>query len=334
MTTLPTTGLPTTKLGQQGPTVGLQGLGCMAMATDYYGPTDSAQALATLDRALERGVTLFDTADIYGEGRNEQFIAPFIRANRDHVTIATKFGINRFGPAIDQVRIENSPEYIRQAVDGSLRRLGIEVIDLYYMHRRNPAVPLAESVGAMADLVKQGKARFLGLSEVSADELREAHAVHPIAALQTEWSLFSRHVEDSIVPTAAELGVGFVPYSPLGRGQLTGRVDPGSFDEKDVRKLYDRFVEDDNARLIDAIKAIAARYDATAAQIALAWLHSRSKVFGLAVVPIPGTRKPSRLDENVGGAQLLLSDADLTELGSLADRVKGSRDMGRPSDRS
>jgi aryl-alcohol dehydrogenase-like predicted oxidoreductase len=303
----------------------------MGMVTDYYGPTDEKESLATLDRALERGVSLFDTADIYGEGKNEAFIAPFVRANRDRLTLATKFGINRFGPAIHEVSIENSPDYIRTAIEGSLRRLGIDVIDLYYMHRRNPAVPLADSVGTMAQLVGEGKVRFLGLSEVSAGELREAHAIHPITAVQTEWSLFSRHVEEAVVPTAAELGVGFVPYSPLGRGQLTGRVDPKSLDKKDVRNLYGRFQEDDNRRLVDAVAAIATRYEATPAQVALAWLQHRSKVFGLAVVPIPGTRKPSRIDENVGGALLVLSESDLAELGSLADRVIGSRDMRSPS---
>lgn len=322
--------LPTAQLGKAGPVVGIQGLGCMGMATDYYGPTDEKESLATLERALERGVTLFDTTDTYGRGRNEEFIAPFIRSNRDRVTIATKFGINRSGADLNQVSIENSPDYIRKAVDASLSRLGIEVIDLYYMHRRNPNVPLSDSVGAMAELVAEGKVRFLGLSEVSAGELREAHAIHPISAVQTEWSLFSRHVEQEIVSTAAELGVGFVPYSPLGRGQLTGRVDPRTFDEKDVRKLFGRFQEDNNARLVDAIGAIAARHEATPAQIALAWLQHQSRAFGLAVVPIPGTRKPSRVDENVAGALLSLSETDLGELNSLADRVKGSRDMGRP----
>jgi aryl-alcohol dehydrogenase-like predicted oxidoreductase len=322
--------LPTIKLGKEGPLVGIQGLGCMGMVTDYYGPTDEKESLAALDRALERGVTLFDTSDIYGEGKNEEFIATFIRANRDRLTLATKFGINRFGPAIHEVSVENSPEYIRTAVEGSLRRLGIDVIDLYYMHRRNPAVPLADSIGAMAELVSEGKVRFLGLSEVSADELREAHAIHPISAVQTEWSLFSRHVEETIVPTAAKLGVGFVPYSPLGRGQLTGRVDPKSFDKKDVRNLFSRFEQDDNYRLVEAIGTVAARYEATPAQVALAWLQHQSRVFGLAVVPIPGTRKPSRIDENVGGALLALSETDLAELGSLAERVTGSRDMGRP----
>jgi aryl-alcohol dehydrogenase-like predicted oxidoreductase len=322
--------LPTIRLGRDGPTVGIQGLGCMGMATDYYGPTDKKESLATLERALERGVTLFDTADAYGYGKNEEFIGSFIRANRRHVTVATKFGIVRTSDTnVTKVHIENRPEHICRALDASLSRLGVDVIDLYYMHRRNPDIPLADSIGAMADLVAAGKVRFLGLSEVSAEELLEAHAIYPITALQTEWSLFSRHVEDTIVPTAAALGVGFVPYSPLGRGQLTGRVDPKRFDKNDVRRLYRRF-EEDNARLISAIEAIAADHDATAAQVALAWLHHQAVVYGLAVVPIPGTRKPGRLDENAGGALLRLSDENLSTLEPLAAAVKGSRDMVMP----
>lgn len=332
MTQSPT--LPKTHLGTGGPLVGIQGLGCMGMVTDYYGATDENEARATLNRALDLGVTLFDTADVYGQGKNETFIAPFIRANRDKLTIATKFGVHRHGPRIDEVSIDNRPDYIREAIDGSLKRLGIEVIDLYYMHRRNPEVPLAESVGAMSDLVKAGKVRHLGLSEVSANELREAHAVHPIAAVQTEWSLFSRHVEDEIVPAAAELGVGFVPYSPLGRGQLTGKVDPSTFDKKDVRNLYQRFREEENARLIAAIEAMAAKRGAASAQIALAWLQHQGQAFGLAVVPIPGTRKPSRVEENVGGAMLSLDSEELSSLGALADRVKGGRDMEAPASAS
>jgi aryl-alcohol dehydrogenase-like predicted oxidoreductase len=195
-------------------------------------------------------------------------------------------------------------------------------------------VPLADSIGAMADLVKAGKVRFLSLSEVSADELREAHAIHPIAALQTEWPLFSRHVEDTIVPAAAELGVGFVPYSPLRRGQLPGRVDAAAFDEKDVRHRFDRCRQDGNAPLVHAISEIADRHGASAAQVALAWLQSQSRRFGLAVVPIPGTRKPSRVDEKTDGALLMLTDTDLAALDLLARQVQGSRDMGKLPDRN
>lgn len=302
------------------------------MATGYYGHTDEQQSRATLDRALERGVTLFDTADAYGFGRNEEFIGPFVRANREQVTVATKFGIVRTpGGSITKVSIHNRPEHIRHAVEASLGRLGIEVIDLYYMHRRNPEVPLADSVGAMADLVATGKVRFLGLSEVSAEELREAHAIHPITALQSEWSLFSRHIEDSIVPAAAELGIGIVPYSPLGRGQLAGGADLKAMDETDVRKLYQRFAEEENGRLVDGIGVIAAKHGASSAQVALAWLHRQAIVRGVAVVPIPGTRKPARIDENLGGALLTLSEEDLDALEPLAADVKGRREMATPT---
>ncbi len=323
--------LPKINLGKNGPLVGVQGLGCMGMVTDYYGPTDEKESLATLGRALERGVTLFDTADAYGYGKNEEFIAPFVRANRDRVFLATKFGIVRASDTFaTPFGIENKPEYIHQAVDASLRRLGIEVIDLYYMHRRNPEVPLADSVGAMADLVTAGKVRFLGLSEVTAEELREAHAIHPVTALQTEWSLFSREVEKSIVPTAAELGIGFVPYSPLGRGQLTGQVSSDQLGEKDVRHLFSRFKESENSQLVTALKTIADERAATPAQIALAWLYQQATVYSLAIVPIPGTRKPSRVDENVDGALLTLSSGELAALEPLASAVKGSRDMVMP----
>jgi aryl-alcohol dehydrogenase-like predicted oxidoreductase len=319
--------LPRIKLGKAGPVVGIQGLGCMAMATDYYGPTDEQQSHATLERALERGVTLFDTADAYGFGKNEEFIGTFVRANRDRVTIATKFGIVRTpGSDLTQATIENRPVHIRSAAEASLRRLGIDVIDLYYMHRRNPAVPLADSIGAMSDLVASGKVRFLGLSEVSADELREAHAIHPIAALQSEWSLFSRQIEDSVVPAAAELGVGIVPYAPLGRGQLTG-VATTTLGKDDVRQMYGRFAASGNLRLIEGIGEIASRHSATSAQVALAWLHHQAAVHGVAVVPIPGTRKPARIDENLGGAALGLSADDLAALQPIAAAVKGGRGM-------
>jgi aryl-alcohol dehydrogenase-like predicted oxidoreductase len=301
----------------------------MGMATDYYGPTDAAASRATLERALERGVTLFDTADAYGEGANESFVAPFIRAHREEVVIATKFGIVR-APGKDfanSVRIDNRPEHIRLAVDASLRRLGIETIDLYYMHRRNPEVPLADSVGAMAELVARGKVRWLGLSEVDAGELREAHAIHPITAVESEWSLFSREIEDGVVPAAAELGVAVVPFSPLGRGQLTGQFGAADLGAADVRRLYERFGDAANDRLVAKVREIAARRGATPAQVALAWLHGRAQLHGLAVVPIPGTRKPQRLDENVDGALLALSAADLAELEPLGAAVQGRRTM-------
>lgn len=318
--------IPTVQLGKIGPTVGSQGLGCMAMATGYYGGQDDAETYAALDRALELGVTLFDTADAYGDGKNEEFISPFVRRNRDRLVIATKFGIvHRNGG----VEVDNHPDHIRRSVDGSLRRLGIDVIDLYYMHRRDPKVPLADSVGTMSDLVRAGKVRFLGLSEATPAELREAHSIHPISALETEWSLFSREAENAIVPTAAELGIGFVPYSPLGRGQLTGGHSAASLEAGDVRQSMSRFSEENhaaNSALVAGIGDLAAKQGATPAQIALAWLHHQSKVFGLSVVPIPGTRKPSRVEENVGGARLELTSQDVAALDLLASAIKGGRD--------
>ncbi|WP_055588446.1 aldo/keto reductase [Peterkaempfera griseoplana] len=322
------TGLPTTTLGSNGPLVGVQGLGCMGMS-EFYGPTDTTEALATLDRALELGVTLFDTADIYGLGHNEELIGPFVRANRDRVVLATKYGIERRADDPTYRGVNNRPEYIRSAVDASLRRLGVEVIDLYYMHRRDPGVPLAESVGAMAELVAAGKVRHLGLSEVTGAELREAHAVHPIAALQSEWSIFSRDVEQSAVGAAAELGVAFVPYSPLGRGFLTGAfASAGQLTADDFRQYQPRFSGDNakaNAALVEPIRAIAAARGATPAQIALAWVHQRAEVHGLSVVPIPGTRRRSRLEENTAAATLHLTEEELATLEPIAGKVAGER---------
>ncbi|GAA2227434.1 aldo/keto reductase [Kitasatospora cystarginea] len=320
--------LPTTVLGTNGPVVGTQGLGCMGMS-EFYGPTDTAEALATLDAALDLGVTLFDTADIYGSGKNEELIGPFVRANRDRVVLATKFAIERRADDPEYRGVRNDPAYIRTAVDASLRRLGMDVIDLYYMHRRDPGVPLAESVGAMAELVRAGKVRHLGLSEVTGAELREAHAVHPIAALQSEWSIFSRDVEHSAVPAAAELGVALVPYSPLGRGFLTGAFQAAEqLSADDFRRSQPRFSGENaarNAALVEPIQKIAAGRGATAAQVALAWVHQRAEVHGLTVVPIPGTRKRSRLAENAAAATLRLTPEELAELEPIAGRVTGQR---------
>ncbi|MEU3919916.1 aldo/keto reductase [Streptomyces sp. NPDC029004] len=316
------------RLGTGGPLVGIQGLGCMGMS-EFYGETDLAAARDTLEAALEAGVTLFDTADVYGRGANEEFLAPFVAAHRDEITLATKFAIERTDdPQYRAVR--NDPAYIRKAVEASLRRLKTEVIDLYYMHRRDPAVPLAESVGAMAELVERGLVRHLGLSEVTGAELREAHAVHPIAALQSEWSLFSRDVERSAVAAAAELGVAFVPYSPLGRGFLTGAfADAGKdLSEGDFRRYQPRFTGDNaktNAALLEPVHKIAAAHGATAAQVALAWVQQRAEVHSLAVVPIPGTRKTSRLLENVAATRLKLAEEELAVLEPIAGQVAGDR---------
>ncbi|MGW2559826.1 aldo/keto reductase [Streptomyces sp. NPDC001514] len=316
------------RLGTDGPEVGVQGLGCMGMS-EFYGDTDEAAARDTLDSALEAGVTLFDTADVYGRGANEEFLRPFVTAHRDEITLATKFSIIRTDDP--QYRgIRNDPAYIREAVEGSLRRLGVDVIDLYYMHRRDPEVPLADSVGAMAELVAAGKVRYLGLSEVTGAELREAHAVHPITALQSEWSLFSRDVERSAVGAAADLGVGVVPYSPLGRGFLTGAfADAGKeLPEGDFRRHQPRMVGDAaaaNAALLEPVKKIAAAHGATAAQIALAWVQQRAQVHGVTVVPIPGTRKRTRLEENVAATRITLTEPELALLEPIAGQVVGHR---------
>ncbi|MEU9612751.1 aldo/keto reductase [Streptomyces sp. NPDC048209] len=321
--------IATAELGNGGPQVGVQGLGCMGIS-EFYGDTDEAAARDTLEAALDVGVTLFDTADIYGSGANETFLAPFVGAHRDEITLATKFAIERSDTDPNFRGVRNDPAYIRQAVEASLRRLGTDVIDLYYMHRRDPLVPFADSVGAMAELVKEGKVKQLGLSEVTGAELREAHAVHPIAALQSEWSLFSRDVEISAVPAAVELGVTLVPYSPLGRGFLTGAfADAGKeLSEGDFRKHQPRFTGENaktNAALLEPVHTIAAAHGATAAQIALAWVQQRAQVHGLTVVPIPGTRKRSRLLENTGATRLTLTEQELRSLEPIAGQVAGDR---------
>ncbi|MEU1668110.1 aldo/keto reductase [Streptomyces sparsogenes] len=331
MTTAGSEKLDTVALGADGPDVGVQGLGCMGMSWGY-GPTDEAEARATLERALELGVTLFDTADMYGFGANEEFLAPFVRAHRDRVVLATKFSIVRspddpYGRTV----IRNDAPYIREAIENSLRRLGVDHVDLYYMHRRNPDVPLEESVGAMAELVAEGKVRHLGLSEVTGSELRAAHAVHPIAAVQSEWSLFSRDVERGVVGAARELGVAFVPYSPLGRGFLTGSFANADRElpSDDFRRQQPRFTGDNaaaNAALLEPVRKVAEAHGATLAQIALAWVQQRARVHeGLAVVPIPGTRSRRRLEENTAATRIELSEEELAELEPIAARVAGDR---------
>ncbi|MFH9854370.1 aldo/keto reductase [Streptomyces althioticus] len=321
--------IPTTTLGADGPEAGVQGLGCMGMSF-AYGPADADASRATLERALERGVTLFDTADAYGAGDNERFLAPFLAAHRDEVLIATKFALSI--PPDDPTRriVRNDPPYIRQAVEASLRRLDVDVIDLYYMHRRDVNVPIEETVGVMADLVREGKVKQLGLSEVTAGELRAAHAVHPIAAVQSEWSLFSRDIEAAVVPAARELGVTLVPYSPLGRGFLTGAFTDAAKDltQDDFRRTMPRFTGDNaaaNAALLEPVRTVAEQHGATPAQVALAWVHQQASVHGLPVVPIPGTRSPSRVDENTAATRISLTEADLNLLDPIADKVTGTR---------
>lgn len=319
-----TTQLPGIPLGSGGPIVGAQGLGCMGMS-EFYGDADPLESRATLDLALELGVTLFDTADMYGVGENESFLSPFLSANRDRVFIATKFGFLRTPETPDDWSVTNDPSHIRRAIEGSLARLGVGTIDLYYMHRRDPSIPLAESVGAMSDLVHEGKVRSLGLCEVSAEELTEAHAIHPIAALQSEWSVFSRDIEADVAPAAARLGVTVVPYAPLGRGLLTGRL---ALAQDDARRGFPRFSDanvDTNLHLVGVVRSIADRRGVSPAQVALAWLYGRAEVFNLTVLPIPGTRKRRRLRENVAAASLVLSDEETTELDQLASQVQGER---------
>jgi aryl-alcohol dehydrogenase-like predicted oxidoreductase len=319
------TPMPQVQLGQDGPMIGIQGLGCMGMS-EFYGETNEAEARATLEKALELGVRLFDTADMYGIGANEEFLAPFIAASRGRVVIATKFGYSRTPENPDDWRIDNRPEFIRAAVDRSLKRLGVDVIDLYYMHRRNDSVALEESIGAMADLVKAGKVKWLGLSAVSAAELRTAHAIHPIAAVQSEWSIFTRGIEEAVVPAAAELGVTVVPYSPLGRGMLTGKAFANSLTDEDARQNFPWFSADNraaNMSLVAKIEDIAKAQGVSAAQIALAWLYAQSRRLNVKTVPIPGTRKRSRLEENVAATSIKLTTQEMEALAPLASAVQG-----------
>ncbi|MGW4142038.1 aldo/keto reductase [Streptomyces mirabilis] len=316
------------ELGTGGPEVGVQGLGCMGMSA-AYGPTDADEARATLERALELAVTLFDTADVYGLGENEKFISPFVRAHRDEVVLATKFGIFRDPADPTKRTIRNDTPYIRRAVEGSLRRLDVEVIDLYYMHRRDVNIPIEETVAAMAELVREGKVKHLGLSEVTGGELRAAHAVHPIAAVQSEWSLFSRDIEAGVVPAVRELGVALVPYSPLGRGFLTGSfVHAEDLTSDDFRRTMPRFTGDNaaaNAALLEPVRAVAEAHGASPGQIALAWVQQQASSLGLPVVPIPGTTRRSRVEENTAATRIVLTEDELAVLEPIASKVAGER---------
>lgn len=313
------------KLGNQGLTVSELGLGCMGMS-EFYGQGDEAESIATIHRALELGVNFLDTADMYGRGANEELVGKAISQHREQVILATKFGIQR-GEDNSFRGISGSPEYVRTACDASLKRLNIDYIDLYYQHRVDPTVPIEETVGAMAELVKQGKVRYLGLSEASAATIRRAASVHPISALQSEYSLWSRDIEDEIIPTIQELGIGLVAYSPLGRGFLSGTVT--SLDDlaaNDYRRNSPRFQGENfkkNLELVQKVKEIATEKSVTPGQLALAWLLAKSKE----IVPIPGTKRRAYLEENIAATEIELSATELQRLEEVAPKnsVMGDR---------
>jgi aryl-alcohol dehydrogenase-like predicted oxidoreductase len=304
--------METRKLGSQGLEVSELGLGCMGMS-EFYGTADEGEAIATIHRAIELGVAFLDTADVYGPFTNEELVGKAIAGRRDEFVVATKFG-NVRGEQGEFLGIDGSAEYVRSTCEGSLRRLGVETIDLYYQHRVDVETPIEETVGAMADLVQEGKVRYLGLSEAASDTIRRAHAVHPTSALQTEYSLWSRDPEAEILPTVRELGIGFVAYAPLGRGFLTGRIrSVEELDEKDFRRRGPRFQEENlqhNLELVEQVEAIAQEKGVKASQIALAWVIAR----GDDIVPIPGTKRRSYLEQNAAAAEIELTPDELERL--------------------
>lgn len=316
-------------LGKTGITVSAIGLGCMGMS-EFYGPGNDQQSLETLATALDQGIDFLDTADMYGLGHNEELLGRFLKGRRERVVLATKFGIvrNRDNPAAR--RIDNSPQYIRQACDASLRRLGIDTIDLYYIHRRDRSVAVEDAVGAMAELVKAGKVRYLGLSEVTPQTLRRAHAVYPITAIQSEYSLWSREPEREMLATCRELGVTFVAYSPLGRAILTGAVkSEESFAPGDFRRTNPRFQGEalrKNLRLVEGLAEVAKKRGASSGQIALAWLLSKNPD----VVPIPGTKRPRYVSENAAAAAIRLSSEEISALDGLFDPAAVAGDRYAP----
>jgi aryl-alcohol dehydrogenase-like predicted oxidoreductase len=304
--------METRRLGTQGLEVSALGLGCMGMS-EFYGTADEGEAIATIHRALELGITFLDTADMYGWGANERLVGKAIADRRDQVVLATKFG-NMRGPAGEFLGISGKPDYVRSACDASLQRLGVETIDLYYQHRVDLETPIEETVGAMAELVQAGKVRYLGLSEAAPATIRRAHAVHPISALQSEYSLWTRDPEAEILPTVRELGIGFVPYSPLGRGFLTGRIrSVDDLDEADFRRRGPRFQEENlrrNLELVAEVEALAAEKGVTPSQLALAWVLSR----GDDIVPIPGTKRRTYLEENAAAVEIELTQEEIERL--------------------
>ncbi|MDO9458431.1 aldo/keto reductase [Nocardioides sp.] len=325
----------TVPLGSQGLVVSSQGLGCMGMSQSY-GEPDDPTSYATLDRALELGVTFLDTANVYGAigesgfGGNEVLLSSWLATHRDEVQLATKVGIagidvGQASGSGARFELDGSPAAVAAGIDASLQRLGTDHVDLYYLHRVDPATPLEDTIGAMAELVTAGKVRYLGVSEVTADQLQRAHAVHPITAVQSEWSLWTRGLEDEVVPTARRLGVGLVPFSPLGRGYLTGTVTSSAdFGTRDSRRTNPRFTDDNldaNQAIVAEVRSVADARGVLPGQVALAWVHAQ----GDDVVPIPGTKRPTYLEQNVAASDLTLTSDELERLGALADRVTGSR---------
>ncbi|MFA5581739.1 MAG: aldo/keto reductase [Paracoccaceae bacterium] len=327
------------RLGASGVSCGALGLGCMGMSEFYGPPQDEAESLATLERALELGVTMYDTSDMYGRGHNESLVGRFAQGKRDRLVIASKFGIIRDpdGPSgsLYDRELDNSRDYMRKSLEASLKRLGTDRIDIYYVHRMDPNRPVEDIIGDLADLVKEGKIRGIGLSEVSADTLRRAASVHPVSALQSEYSLFHRDVEAEILPTCRELDIAFVPYSPLGRGFLTGAIkSTQTLDASDLRQNAPRFQGenmDRNLALLEQVQTIAAAKDCTLGQVALAWLFAQ----GDDIVPIPGTKRIRYLEENVGGVDVHLSAEEADSISRILspDNIAGSREWTAPENR-